>query len=71
MDKPLFEIQNGTIEVYKQNKYGTEFVYIKNPEIAGAISNLTGRKTLTDIDIKYLKRLGFTLKLVLQGEEIL
>jgi hypothetical protein len=66
--KPVFEITNGTIEVYKKNNYGTEHLYIKNPDIRRVISGLTGTATINGY-VDTLKRLGFTLKLVLEGED--
>jgi hypothetical protein len=62
----LFKIENGAIEVYTKNHYGTEFIYIKNERVAHAIKNLTGNKTLTQADIHNLKQLGFTFKIVLE-----
>jgi hypothetical protein len=48
------------IEVQIKNVYGNELKYITDKDIAILISQLTGRTTLTDSDVKALKGLGFT-----------
>tara|TARA_R100000655_G_scaffold102359_2_gene148138 strand:- start:406 stop:600 length:195 start_codon:yes stop_codon:yes gene_type:complete len=48
------------IEVQIKNVYGNELKYITDPEQAKLISQLTGRTTVTDSDIRALKGLGFT-----------
>ena len=46
------------IGVNIRSVYGSELTYISNPQIQEIIERLTGRKTLTDIDIISLKQLG-------------
>jgi hypothetical protein len=48
------------IEIEIKNIYGNELKYVVNSEQARSLSKLTGRKTLTDLDIRALKELGFT-----------
>lgn len=48
------------IEVQIKNVYGNELKYVTDPEQAKLISQLTGRTTITDSDIKALKGLKFT-----------
>ena len=48
------------IEVQIKNVYGNELKYITDEDIAIFVSQLTGRTTVTDSDIKALKGLGFT-----------
>lgn len=50
---------NITIE-YRTN-YGNSYVYVVDPDTQEAIRWLTGRKTLSPLDIKALERLGFTI----------
>jgi hypothetical protein len=60
----MFKIENNKIEVFIKNVYGNETIYIKNPDVAFAITQLTGNKTLTDGNIKWLKALGFEFVVV-------
>ena len=46
------------IETYEQTACGTTRVYVKDAEIALAITTLTGRKTLQESDITALRFLG-------------
>ena len=48
------------IEIEIKNIYGNELKYVVDPSQARWLSALTSRKTLTDLDIKALKELGFT-----------
>jgi len=48
------------IEIEIKNIYGNELKYVVNSEQARSLCKLTGRKTLTDVDIRALKELGFT-----------
>lgn len=48
------------IRFYRQNNYGNEQFYAI--DMADSISRLTGRKTLTDNDFRYLGELGFTFE---------
>lgn len=68
---PIFTIENPTIEVFKKIKYGTEFIYIKDSRVARAVTNLTGRVTLSSTDLVTLKAMGFNFKVVLEGEDTL
>lgn len=52
------------IEIEIKNVYGNELNYIVDSEKAFLLSQLTGRKTLTDEDIKALKGLGFTFSVL-------
>ena len=54
----LLKIMN--IEVQIKNVYGNELKYVTDAEQAKLISQLTGRTTVTDSDIRALKGLGFT-----------
>lgn len=54
------EIKVQNIEVQIKNVYGNELKYVTDPEQAKLISQLTGRTTVTDSDIRALKGLGFT-----------
>jgi hypothetical protein len=60
----MFKIENNKIEVFIKNVYGNETIYIKNSDVAFAITQLTGNKTLTDSNIKWLKALGFEFVVV-------
>lgn len=48
------------IEFYAKSNYGRINFYIKDEKVAKAISNLTGKKTIDEFDIKNLEELGFT-----------
>ena len=50
-----------TIEVERKQVYGNTLTYIKKESVRNSVQKLTGRKTLTDRDIKALKELGFVL----------
>ncbi len=52
------------IEIEIKNVYGSELKYVVDSEKALLLSQLTGRKTLTDEDIKALKGLGFTFSVL-------
>jgi hypothetical protein len=52
------------IEINIKNVYGNELKYIVDQDKALLLSQLTGRKTLTDQDIKALKGLGFTFSVL-------
>lgn len=58
-------MKNKTIKFYRDRVYGVIKNYIKDPELASAITALTGRKTLTEQDMKALETLGFTFEEVL------
>jgi hypothetical protein len=53
-------LKNMNIEVQIKNVYGNELKYVTDAEQAKLISQLTGRTTVTDSDIRALKGLGFT-----------
>ena len=48
------------IEIQIKNVYGNELKYVTDVDQAKLISQLTGRTTVTDSDIRALKGLGFT-----------
>jgi len=50
-----------TINYYYKNVYGNEHIYIKDELQADIISGLTGKKTVSQYDINYLRKLGCTL----------
>lgn len=50
-----------TIEVERKQVYGNTLTYVKKESVRNSVQKLTGRKTLTDRDIKALKELGFVL----------
>jgi len=53
------------LEVVKKRNYGKFLLYVYNsPEVAKAITHLTGRKTLTEDDVKALSVLGLELKII-------
>jgi len=58
-------MKNKVIKFYQDRVYGVIKNYVKEPELAQAITTLTGRKTLTDQDMKALESLGFTFEQVL------
>lgn len=58
-------MKNKVIKFYQDRVYGVIKNYVKEPELAQAITTLTGRKTLTDQDMKALEALGFTFEQVL------
>lgn len=58
-------MKDKTIKFYKDRVYGVIKNYVKDPELATAITTLTGRKTLTDQDMKALETLGFKFEEVL------
>lgn len=49
------------IETYKRSEYGNTRVFVKDEQIALAITTLTGRKTLLPSDIVALKFLGLEI----------
>jgi len=51
-----------TIKVYVKSNYGTDHIYIKNEKMAQTIELLTGQKTISQIHIMALRRLGFDFK---------
>lgn len=53
------------IKYFIKSVYGNTMIYVKDKKLAGVISNLTGRKTLTESDIINLERLGHTFEKVL------
>jgi len=50
------------IEYYAEPKYGTVRNYVVDASIAETLRVLTGRVTLTDMDIKCLEFLGHKVK---------
>lgn len=54
-----------TIEYFKKAVYGIDKLYVKDEEKAKLIYMLTGRKTLSAMDIVALTALGFDLIQVL------
>ena len=58
-------MKNKVIKFYRDRVYGVVKFYVKQPEVAQSISALTGRKTLTEADMKALEALGFTFEEVL------
>lgn len=50
-----------TIEVERKQVYGNTLTYVKKESVRNSVQKLTGRKTLTDRDIKALKELGLVL----------
>jgi len=59
-----------TIEVERKQVYGNTLTYVKKESVRNSVQKLTGRKTLTDRDIKALKELGFTLVIEQATERI-
>lgn len=58
-------MKNKVIKFYRDRVYGVVKFYVKETEVAQAISTLTGRKTITEQDMEALKSLGFTFEEVL------
>jgi len=58
-------MKNKTIKFYTDRVYGVVKNYVKEPQVANAISALTGRKTITEQDMKALEALGFKFEEVL------
>ncbi len=58
-------MNKATIKFYQDRVYGVIKNYVKEPEVAKAITALTGRKTITEEDMKALETLGFTFEQVL------
>ena len=52
-----------TFKVRVQNNYGQDHFYVVDPVIAKAVSNLTGKKTVTHGDLLTLRQLGLDVKL--------
>ena len=46
------------IEYYIKNVYGKELIYVKDEELKTIISNLIGKQTINDFDIKNFEKLG-------------
>ena len=58
-----------TIQVYAKEVYGNKLYYVKGKE-AGPLAALTGKKTLTKVDIGALRALGLDVNVTeLPGEE--
>ncbi len=49
------------IEYFTKDVYGLPKLYVKDQKLAGLISKLTGRVTLSKIDLDALKGLGFVM----------
>lgn len=47
-----------TIEYYSKNNYGSNALYIIEPDKASAIAVLTGKKTISESDIKAFETFG-------------
>lgn len=58
-------MKNKSIRFYRDRVYGVVKFYVKDAEVAQAITLLTGRKTITEQDMKALETLGFTFEEVL------
>lgn len=59
-------VQDAVIEYYTKNVYGIEKMYVKDEEVAGCITALTGKKTIEARDMKNLTVLfGITWEEVL------
>ena len=52
------------IKVKTREAYGNTYIDIVDPIQRNALQSLTGNKTLTQWNVKDLKTLGFTFKLV-------
>lgn len=61
-------MENKEIEYYVREVWGNRRCYIKDEEIAKAITQLTNRATLDMKDFAALETLGFTFKQVLPPE---
>ena len=44
-----------------RHQWGKTYTYVVDPDIAEALRWLTGRKTLSALDIEALEQLGFTI----------
>jgi len=61
-------MKNKTIKFYRDRVYGVVKFYVKEPELAQAITVLTGRKTITEQDMQALTALGFTFEEVFKDK---
>lgn len=51
-----------TIKIIEKDTYGTKRLYVKTFKERKAISDLTGKKTVSQADLEALGVLGFTIK---------
>ena len=51
-----------TIKTQPKTAFGKTLHYVTDPTLAAALSSLTGKKTINDIDIASLKTLGITVQ---------
>lgn len=56
-------ILDNQITLLKKIHYGNAFYYVLDNEKASHIQTLTGKKTVSEDDMKALKALGFKLRL--------
>ena len=54
------------IEYYCKNVYGVEMKYIKDKHISSMLFLLTGKKTISSVDIIAMEGLGYEFKEVLK-----
>ena len=51
-----------TISIKRKENYGTSMIYVCEPEHAETVSQLTGKKTISEKDVEALKKLGVTIR---------
>jgi histone H3/H4 len=61
------------MEIYitTKNVYGNDLFYVKDPNQASVISQLTGRKTISRLDIDLLARLDVKVRVSEEAQEAL
>jgi histone H3/H4 len=61
------------MEIYitTKNVYGNDLFYVKDPNQASVISRLTGRKTISRLDIDLLARLDVKVRVSEEAQEAL
>lgn len=51
-----------TISIKRKENYGTSMIYVCEPEFATAISQLTGKRTVSEKDLTALQTLGVKIR---------
>ena len=59
------------IHVITKNVYGSDLLYVKDPDAASYLRRLTGRKTLNRYDIYILRALGLKVTISSPAIEVL
>lgn len=51
-----------TISIKRKNNYGTDHIYVCEPQHAEIIGRLTGKRTVSEKDLDCLKALGIEIR---------